>query len=536
MQSVEAVLLLVAFATVVAAFANRLAIPAPSLLVAAGVVAGLLPGVPDVRVSPDAISLVVLPPLLYASGEELSVRDLRALWRPVAILSVGLVLVSAFAVGLVAAALTPLGAALAFVLGAILASTDPVAVTALGRRLSLPPRMQTLVQAESLFNDATSLLLFKITLAVAVAGGATTAGHVGWEFAKLAGGGTLVGAGVAGAARLVRRRVEDPLVDTVISLVTPYTAYVAAESFGASGVTAVVVAAVILGTQATKVTDAHTRIQRHAVYETLIFLLESSVFSLIGLELPTQVRDLPAQDRQWVLPVLAITVTLVATRFLGVFPLSSGAQLRPGTPPGTGTHATCGTQPANARRLSWRAPVVICWSGTRGVVPLAAVLSLPLTADDGGALPHRGLLLVLVTGTVVITLLVQGFTLAPMVSWAGVAVPAGALYQEDAAARLRLSGAALARLDELTDRQTVPPAVIERLRGEYTARSAYATDAVDAGQTPAALTAYRLVRRDLIEVEQGELDRLHAAGEITDRTRRRLRRMLDLEDVTLGGD
>lgn len=529
MRSVETVLLLVAVATVVAAFADRLAIPAPSLLVAVGVVAGLIPGVPAVRVSPEVISIVVLPPLLYASGEELSVRDLRAVWRPVAVLAVVLVLVSALSVAFVAGATTPLRPALAFVLGAILASTDPVAVTALARRLSLPPRMQTLVQAESLFNDATSLLLFKVALSVAVAGGATSAGHITLEFVKLAGGGAALGAAAAAAARLVRRRVEDPLVDTVISLVTPYAAYVVGEALGTSGVTAVVVAAVILGTQVTKVTNAHTRIQRHAVYGTLIFLLESTVFGLIGLELPVLVRDLPAQDRAWIWPVLAITVTLVATRFLGVFPLSAAAQLRGGAR--LGRRAGPGEQ-----RLSFRVPVVISWSGTRGVVPLAAALSLPLTAGDGSALPDRGLLLVLVTGTVVITLLVQGFTLAPMVKWAGVAVAPGALHQEDTAARIQLAQAALARLDELAGEDTAPPAVIERLRTEYDTRLAYTADAADLGETPAIVTAYRLMRRDLIEVEQGELAALHAAGKITDRTRRRLQRMLDLEDLTLGGE
>jgi monovalent cation/hydrogen antiporter len=436
------------------------------------------------------------------------------------------VLVSAFAVAYVAAALTPLAPALAFVLGAILASTDPVAVTALGRRLSLPPRMQTLVQAESLFNDATSLLLFKIALSVAVAGGTMSAGHIASEFVKLAGGGTLIGAGVAGVARLVRRRVEDPLVDTVISLVTPYAAYVLGEGLGTSGVTAVVVAAVILSTQVTKVTNAHTRIQRHAVYETLIFLLESTVFGLIGLELPVLVRDLPADQRSWVGPVVAITAALIATRFLGVFPLSAAAQLRSGG----------GGEGGGERRLSWRVPIVISWSGTRGVVPLAAALSLPLTTDDGAALPDRTLLLVLVTGTVVITLLVQGFTLAPMVSWAGVAVAPGTLQQEDTVARLRLAGAALARLDEIADTGAAPAVVIERLRGEYATRIEYTADAALLSDTPALVTAYRLARRDLIEVEQGELDRLHADGEITDRTRRKLQRMLDLEDVTLGGE
>ena len=433
MKSVETVLALVALSTVVAAFANRLAIPAPSLLVAAGLVAGLLPGVPDVRVPPTVVSLVVLPPLLYASGEELSVRDLRTVWRPVAVLSVGLVLVSALAVALVAGALTPLAPAPAFVLGAILASTDPVAVTALGRRLSLPPRMQTLVQAESLFNDATSLLLFKVALSVAVAGSAVGAGHIGLEFLRLGGGGLLTGAAVAGAARLIRRRVEDPLVDTVISLVTPYAAYVLGEALGTSGVTAVVVAAVILGTQVTKVTNAHTRIQRHAVYETLIFLLESTIFGLIGLQLPTLVRDLAPSGRSWVVPVLAITAALLATRCLGVFPLSAAAQVR------------AETWRRGESRLSWRVPAVISWSGTRGVVPLAAALSIPLTAHGGAALTARPLLLVLVSGVVVITLLVQGFSLAPMVRWAGVAVPPQSLQQEHAHARLRIAAAGLAR-------------------------------------------------------------------------------------------
>ncbi len=171
MRSVETILALVALATVVAASAGRLSIPAPSLLVLAGLIAGLAPGVPQVRVTPDVVSLVVLPPLLYAAGQELSRRDLRAVWRPVAVLATGLVLASAAAVAAVAYAVTPLPGSMAFVLGAVLASTDPVAVTALGRRLALPARVQALVQAESLFNDATSLVLFRVAVSFAAAGG-----------------------------------------------------------------------------------------------------------------------------------------------------------------------------------------------------------------------------------------------------------------------------------------------------------------------------------------------------------------------------
>ena len=220
-RSVQIVLVLVVVATVVATFAQRWRVPAPSLLVVAGVLVGLLPHASKIQVTPDVISFVVLPPLLFASGEELSWPELRRVWRPVVVLSVGLVLASAGAVGAVAGLVTPLPLSMAFLLGAVLASTDPVAVTALGRRLALPPRMQVLVQAESLFNDATSFILFRIAVAAAVAGGSLTAGGTASQFGLLAGGGVLAGVLVTAGVALVRRRTEDPVVETVITLVTP---------------------------------------------------------------------------------------------------------------------------------------------------------------------------------------------------------------------------------------------------------------------------------------------------------------------------
>src|SRR4051794_12343479 len=229
-----------------AAFARRIRVPAPPVLVLAGVVIALIPGTPDVEVTPSVVSLVILPPLLYAAGEELSWRDLRLVWRPVTVLAVGLVVASAAAVGAVTVWTTALPAGLAFVLGAVLASTDPVAVAALGRRLSLPSRMQTLVQAESLFNDATSLILFRIAVTAAVTGGSLSVGGAGLQFIVLAGGGVLAGLVVAAVVAFVRSRTEEPVVETVIMLVAPYAAYVLAEAFHASGVTAVVVASIAL--------------------------------------------------------------------------------------------------------------------------------------------------------------------------------------------------------------------------------------------------------------------------------------------------
>jgi CPA1 family monovalent cation:H+ antiporter len=517
MRSVETVLFLVVVATVVATFAKRLKVPAPSLLVVAGVVVGLLPGVPRVQVTPDIVSLVVLPPLLDAAGAELPWRDLRAVLRPVTALAVGLVLASAAVVGAIVVAITDLPIGLALVLGTVLASTDPVAVTALGRRLSLPPRLQVLIQAESLFNDATSLLLFRIAVSLAVTTGGLTVGGTIGEFVLLAGGGAIVGAVVAGGVILIRKRTVDPVLETVISLVTPYTAYVLAEAAHASGVTAVVLCSVVVGTRTDGLTNARIRLQLTAVTETVVFLLESVVFGLIGLELPALIRELTSTDNYWPLQALAITAGLVVIRVLWVFPLSAIRQRRGGARP------------------SWQVPAVVSWAGARGVVPLAAALSIPLTTETGAALPHRDLVLLLASAVIVITLVVQGFTLAPLVKRAGIAVDPAEEHQEAMLARRELTNAGLAHLDHLADLETTAEPMLEQLRDRLRYRRDRLSQDVDEEQATASATEmYRTLRRDLLAVQSLELARLYEAGRITDATRRRIQRDLDLEEAGLG--
>lgn len=514
--SVEAVLFLVIVATVVATFARRLRVPAPSLLVIAGVIVGLLPGVPATRLTPDVVSLVVLPPLLFAAGEELPWRELREVWRPVTALAVGLVGVSAATVGVLTIALTPLPVGMAFVLGAVLASTDPVAVAALARRLSLPPRVQALVQAESLFNDATSLLLFRVALSVTIAGGVVSWGHTLAEFAILAGGGVAVGTVIAGGAVLIRRRTEDPVLETVVALVTPYGAYVLAESIHASGVTAVVVASVILGTQATRLTNARIRLQLSAVFQTVVFLLESVVFGLIGLQLPALLRGPASVDTRWPLQALAIAATLMVVRVAWVFPLAAIRQRRDG-----------------AEQTSWRVSAVVSWAGTRGVVPLAAALSIPLTTSSTAALPGRDLVLLLSTAVIVTTLVVQGFTLAPLVRRAGIALAPDNVAQEHTTARLALAQAGLSHLEHLTEAHAAPEFVLEALRTSWQDRIERIKEH-RATEPPRAAARERQLRRELLDVESAELDRLYHDGAITDATRRRIQRSLDLEHTGLG--
>ncbi|MCK7627591.1 Na+/H+ antiporter [Streptomyces sp. RS10V-4] len=521
MTGLTIVLLLVVLATAVATGARHWSLPAPSLLVIAGLAVGLLPWVPDIHVAPQVISVLVLPPLLYASAEEISGRELRAVWRPVTILVFGLVLASAVAVGMIASALTPLTTATAFVLGAVLASTDPVAVTALGRRLALPPRVQAMVQAESLFNDATSLVLFKVAVGTAVAAGAVSIPSAAGQFVLLGGGGALIGAGVAGVVMLIRRRTEDPVLETVIALVTPYASYVLAEDLHTSGVTAVVVAGVVLGSTGHRLSTAHIRLQVHAVYGTVVFLLESVVFAIIGLQLPTLVRQLATDERGWPLWVPAVAFTVLAIRLLWVFPLSALMQYRRGN-----------------NRISWRVPAVLSWAGTRGVMPLAAALSIPLTTHAGAPLPHRALILTLTTGTIALTLVVQGFTLTSVVRRSGIALEPQHTAREEAQARRHLASAALAELDRYEEADAASETVLKHVRRHLEARlhqadADSAPDTYDSTNRPA--DAYSEIRRALIAVETTELQHLYENNKISNTTRRHLQRTLDLEEAGLTG-
>ncbi|MGW7721671.1 cation:proton antiporter, partial [Streptomyces chartreusis] len=423
--------------------------------------------------------------------------------------------------GAVAAGAPPLACPWAGVLGWGRPPPDPVAVTALGRRLALPPKVQVLVQAESLFNDATSLVLFRVAVGVAVASAAADWGAAGTEFAVLAGGGTVIGAALAAVVALIRRRTEDPVLETVIALVTPYAAYVLAEAAHTSGVTSVVVAGVVLGGRGDRLTNARIRLQLHAVYGTVVFLLESVVFSLIGLALPAQVRALSDADRAWPLYALAVAGTLIAVRLLWLVPLSALVQRKGGI-----------------ARTNWRVPVVLTWAGTRGVVPLAAALSIPVTTQAGSDLAERPLVLVLTTSVVVVTLVVQGFTLAPVVRRSGIALEPDHTEREEAGARCSLAGAGMKRLEELAELEAVPDIVIDRLRRGLSARLEDARDRLSetngtGAATESADLVYRQLRRDLISVETAELQRLYDDHLISDTTRRRLQRSLDLEDARL---
>jgi CPA1 family monovalent cation:H+ antiporter len=271
------------------------------------------------------------------------------------------------------------------------------------------------------------------------------------------------------------------------------------------------VTGVVLGGTGQRLTNARIRLQLHAVYGTVVFLLESVVFSLIGLELPGLIRDLSNADGMWPLQALAVAATLMTVRMLWVFPLSAALQRKNGGP-----------------ESSWRVAAVTSWAGTRGVVPLAAALSIPLAADDGTLLPQRELVLVLATSVVVVTLIVQGFTLAPLVRRSGIALEPAHTRREEAEAVAGIADAGLRHLEQIADLEAVPEVVVDRLRRQLRTRQDHARERLDGDYS------YWELRRDLIAVENAELQRLYDSHRISDTTRRRIQRSLDLEEAGLG--
>ena len=522
MHNIEAVLGLVVVAILVAATAGRLRTPAPSLLVVVGLGVGFIPGFSALDVSPDFVTLGVLPPLLFSGAQQISLIDLRQVWKPVAVLASALVVVTAVAVAAVTHAVDPsVTGAVAFTLGAVLASTDPVAVSALSRELRLPARVSTLVQAESLFNDATSLVLFEVAVAAA-ASGHVSAGHAVAQFVLLAAGGIAVGVATGWLAALALRRTHEPMAQAALALVAPYVAAVGAEAAHVSPVTAVIVAGLMLGRRRIRSREPEGRLVATSVYEVVVFVLENAIFAVIGLELASFLRGLPSGDTGYTVALLAaVTATLLASRGAALALPVVRPQRRTGT--------------ANGRpRPPWRVAAVVTWAGARGVIPLAAALSIPTHTDAGAPFPHRSMLLVVATGVVVITLVVQGSTLAPLVRRLGVLTTEDAVNDEMVRARHALAIAGLDHLDALASSEEAPGQVVDQLRLELQQQAETTRHYLE---TPRAehdgASRVAPLRSRLLDVQAEELARLRLAVEISADVFRQMQRHLDIEHARL---
>ncbi|GHH54351.1 Na+/H+ antiporter [Streptomyces candidus] len=517
-------LALVAVSAAVAGLARRTPVPAPLLLVAVGIAASFVPGVPDFTLDPHIVLPLLLPPLLHTAALESSYLDLRANLRPVALLSVGYVLFATVTVGWLVSLLVPaLPLASALVLGAVIAPPDAVAATAIARKLGLPPRITAILQGESLVNDATAITAYKVALGAAVGIGASWGTGVR-EFLVAAVGGVGVGLLLTLPLHWLRTRLREPILQNTLSLLIPFVAYATAEHVHASGVLAVVVVALFLGHRSWKV-DFATRLQEEAVWKMVSFVLESVVFTLIGLQLPVVLRGLGEYGGgELVRYAVVVFVLVVAVRFVWVFPATSVPRR---------LSRRIRTREAD---VDWKSPLIVGWAGMRGVVSLAIAFSIPVVAD-GKPFPGRDLILFLTFTTVIGTLGVQGLTLAPLIR--ALELPKRDTHRatlQEAQAQSEASAAAEARLAELLadERNALPGPLADRLRAVLERRRNAVWErlgTVNETTGESADATYRRMAREVIDVERAVFVELRDARRIDDELMRVLLRRLDLEEA-----
>jgi Na+/H+ antiporter len=493
-------------------------VPYPILLVLGGLVLGFVPGMPAVELPPELVLVAFLPPLLYWSGFFSSPRHLWADARAISLLAVGLVLVTTVAVAAIAHAMVDgMTWPAAFALGAIVSPTDPLAASAIGRRLGVPRRLLTVVEGESLINDATALVAYRIAVAAAVSG-TFVAWQAGLRFLVTAAGGVAVGLLVGWLVAELRRRLDDPVVEIVVSVFTGYAAYLPAELLGVSGVLAAVAAGLYLGWRGPEVASASTRLLGFSFWEVLVYLANAVLFILVGLQLRPILEDLGGTAVAVLVGQgVLVSAVVVAVRLGWGFSVPYLVRL------------VDRRRSQVVRRMGARERLLIGWSGMRGAVSLAAALALPLD------FPMRNLILFLTFSVILATLVVQGLTLPALIRRLNLEED-DAEEREEVRARLAATHAALDRLDELAGADWTRDDTVERLHGLYEfrrrrlkARGGWLED--DGSEDRSQ--AYQRLLRELLQAQRQAIVLLRNQGQISNDVMHRIERELDLEDTRL---
>ena len=515
MEVAAGVVALVAVVTFVSALSTRYQVPAPLALTLVGVGGSFVPGVPTVELSPEFVLTGLLPPLLYAAALKTSLIDFRRNARPIALLSVGLIVANTVVVGFIVWWLLPVQPAAAFALGAVVAPPDAVAATAIVRRVGMPRRAVTILQGESLVNDATALVLLRTATAALVSGSVSVV-TIGRDFVVVALGGIAVGVVVAFVTGRIRSYIRDETIDTAVSIITPFTAYLIAEEFNVSGVLAVVFTGLILSHKAHLMQAASSRIFERTNWATIEFLLENAVFLLIGLQVRQILTAAGSSDLSSSTIVGAcviVTLTVIVVRPLWIFPATYLPRLIPSIA-------------ARDPIPPWTIPAAISWAGMRGVVTLAAAFVLP------AATKHRDVLILIALTVVGATLLIQSSTLPWLLRRLRLTGPdPGEDALQAASVQQQATAAGLARLDEI-----VTDADSDEVVGRVRRRSRERVDAMwerlgGGDETPSA--GYARLRIAMIEAERAELIRLRDTGAVADEVMRTVMASIDIEETVL---
>src|SRR6267142_3544650 len=524
MERIEVVLGLLAAVAALALLSRKLPIPYPILLVLGGLVFALIPGLPRVRLNPELVFIFFLPPLLYPAALFTPWRDFRANLRPISLLAVGLVLFTTVAVGFVAHYFLPeFPLAAGFALGAIISPPDAIAATAIAEHIRLPRRIITILEGESLVNDATALVALRFAIA-SLATGAFSLGHAIGQFILVCVGGIVVGLIVGYITVLIQKRIDDPPIEITLSLLTPFAAYLPAEQFHVSGVLAVVTTGLYHGWRIPEFTTSRTRLQAGPVWQMIEFVLNGFIFLLIGLQLPEVRAHLSGYSiSQLLFYACGISLVVILLRLFWVFPATYLPRFL------FKSIRACDPYPA------WQHVTIVGWTGMRGVVSLAAALALPLRLEDGSPFPGRDLILFLTFVVILVTLVVQGLSLPLVIRWLGVKDD-GSAEKEELEARLKANQAALTRLNEIANSQKLNPDTVNRLRHEYEDR----IDQLEVSE-PAGNHTYRglfssdydWLAHETLATERRMIIQLRNEQVINDEVLRRIQRDIDLAEARL---
>jgi len=523
-HQLEIVIALVAAVLALATAARRILIPYPIFLVLGGLVIGLVPNVPIVHLDPDLVFLVFLPPVLWSAAYFTSLRDFRANLRPITLLAIGLVLATTAVVAVVARFVMPgMSWAAAIALGAIVSPPDAVAASAIARRLGIPFRIVTVLEGESLINDAAALVIYRSAIA-AVATGVFSLGEALWQFVLTSAGGVLIGLFVAWAVCWALRASEDSLTETAITLLAPYAAWLLAERTHTSGVLACVAGGLYLRQGFSAVVAPATRMQASAVWNVLIFILNGVIFALIGLQLGAiRAAGLAADLVTLVRLGAFISLAVIVLRLVWLPPavviprlVSKTLRARDPIPP-------------------WPQILLVSWTGMRGIVSLAAALALPATTASGAPFPFRDEIILVTFAVILATLVLQGLTLTPLIRFLDLGEDR-TLELEEARAREEAAQAAIARLEELSDAPWPRREDVDRMRAVYTQRIQRASP-IELGADGAAAraqAAFRRLRHETLSAERRALIALRNQGVISDEILHRLEQELDVEAMRIG--
>lgn len=503
--------------------ARRLSVPYPIVLVVGGAVFGFVPGLPEVKLDPEVVLVVFLPPLVYGASIFANFGDFRANLRTLTLSTVGLVLATMCAVAWAAHALVPgLPWEAAFVLGAIVSPTDPLAAAAIMRRLDAPRRLVSGIEGEGLFNDVTALVAYRVAVAAVVAGSFSLA-DAGLKFVVGAAGGVAVGFAVGWIVAEIRKRITDTQVNVTISLLTGYAAFVPANAVGASGILATVTAGIYMGIRGPQIVPGRARLEGYFVWDILDFIINAILFVLIGLQLRAVISGLSGYSAVTLGGyALAVTGVVVGTRLVWFFTVPYVIR-------------AIDRRPAQrARRVGARWRLVVAWSGMRGAVSLAVALALPFTTDAGG-FPKRNLIVFLTFAVIFFTLVGQGLSLPVLIRRLGLS-DGGVDAEEEIRARLAATKAAIAQIDALAGEEWTHDETVERMRNLYEYRkrrfAARAGKIEDDGYEDRSL-AYQQMVQLVLGAQRQALLRMRSDGKLSNEVMNRILHELDLEESRL---